>query len=195
MAAGRLRIDVDGWADGVRRLPSKNCDARPAGTAVELLVIHSISLPPGAFGAGRVEQLFCNAMEHGGHPFLDLLAGSRVSAHFLIERGGRITQFVSCSERAWHAGISSFEGRSGCNDFSIGIELEGTDFTAFAPEQYAALAQLTTALRAALPLRAARGHSDIAPGRKTDPGPMFDWAAYADLAQLPSHWLPERRST
>ena len=118
------------------------------------------------------------------------MAGLRVSAHFLIERSGRITQFVSCVDRAWHAGVSTFEGRAGCNDFSIGVELEGTNFTGFEAEQYSALAQLTRALRAAYPLRAVRGHSQVAAGRKTDPGPLFDWRRFAEQADLPMSWLP-----
>ena len=185
-----LRIGTDGWLDGVRRVASPNCDARPAGMAAELLVLHNISLPPGNFGSGCVERLFCNQPEPRDHPFLALLGGLRVSAHFLIERDGRVSQFVSCRQRAWHAGASSFERRAGCNDFSIGIELEGADFVAFAPAQYAALAQLTRALRVALPLRAVRGHSHVAPGRKTDPGPLFDWQHFARLADLPADWLP-----
>jgi len=189
-----LRVGADGWVGGVRRLPSANCDPRPPGAAIELLVIHNISLPPGRFGNGCVEALFGNSLDTTAHPFLDLLSGVRVSAHFLIERSGRITQFVGCNERAWHAGASSFEGRAGCNDFSVGVELEGTDFTAFEPAQYAALAMLTAALRAALPLRAVRGHSDIAPGRKTDPGPLFDWRAFAAQAWLPAAWLPGPRA-
>lgn len=185
-----LRVGDDGWVADIERRPSPNFDARPALAAIELLVIHSISLPPGRFGGGAVQRLFANAMDGHGHPFLEALSGLRVSAHFLIERDGRVIQFVGCSDRAWHAGRSSFEGRDDCNDFSLGVELEGTDFTAFEPAQYAALAGLTVALRRACPLRAVRGHSDIAPGRKTDPGPMFDWRAYAARAQLPDGWLP-----
>jgi len=157
---------------------------------VELLVVHNISLPPGRFRSGQVERFFANELEPHAHPFLELLAGLRVSAHFLVERDGGVTQFVSCSQRAWHAGASVFGGRSGCNDFSIGVELEGTDFTAYEPAQYAALALLTGALRTALPLRAVRGHSQIAPGRKTDPGPLFDWHRFAAAADLPPGWLP-----
>lgn len=157
---------------------------------VELLVVHNISLPPGHFGSGDVERFFVNELQPRARPFLELLAGLRVSAHFLIERDGGITQFVSCSRRAWHAGASAFEGRSGCNDFSIGVELEGTDFTAYEPAQYEALARLTGALRTTLPLRAVRGHSQIAPGRKTDPGPLFDWHRFAGDAALPPAWLP-----
>jgi AmpD protein len=190
VAAPVLRVDGDGWCAGVRQRPSGNCDARPGGVAVELLVLHNISLPPGVFGGGCVEALFGNRLQAQAHPFLELLAGLRVSAHFLIERDGRVTQFVSCARRAWHAGASSFDGRAGCNDFSVGIELEGTDFTAFDDAQYAALARLTQALRSALPLRAVRGHSHVAAGRKTDPGPLFDWRRYAGEASLPAHWLP-----
>ncbi len=191
MVGPALSIGADGWAAGVRRKPSENCDARPPGAPIDLLVLHNISLPPGQYGGAGIEQFFCNALDSRAHPFLAQLAGLRVSAHFLIERDGRVTQFVSCALRAWHAGASSFEGRATCNDFSVGIELEGTDFTAFEPEQYAALAGLTRALRAALPRRAVRGHSHIAPGRKTDPGPMFDWLRFASQAQMPSAWLPE----
>jgi AmpD protein len=190
VAVHRLRIGADGWVDGVRQVPSPNCDARPAGTAVDLLILHNISLPPGQFGSGAIERLFLNAPPPRPQPFLDLLAGLRVSAHFLIERDGRTTQFVSCNGRAWHAGTSSFGGRAGCNDFSVGIELEGTDFTAFEPAQYESLARLTRALRVALPLRAVRGHSHVACGRKTDPGPMFDWRLFASRAGLPAHWMP-----
>jgi AmpD protein len=189
-----LRVGADGWVRGMRRRPSQNFDARPPGVPIELLVLHNISLPPGHFGGGRIEQLFCAALDVRAHPFLEQLAGVRVSAHFLVERDGTITQFVGCLQRAWHAGASSFEGRSACNDFSVGVELEGTDFTQFEPAQYAALAALASALRAALPLRAVRGHSHISPGRKTDPGPLFDWRRFAEAAKLPSAWLPEQSS-
>jgi len=190
VTARPLRIGADGWVQGVTKIPSPNFDARPAGAAAELLVVHSISLPPGHFGGGCIQRLFCNDVDSQAHPFLERVAHLRVSAHFLIERGGAITQFVGCRERAWHAGTSAFEGRPGCNDFSVGVELEGSDFVAFEPAQYASLARLTTALSAALPLRAVRGHSHIAPGRKTDPGPLFDWREFARLADLPADWLP-----
>lgn len=190
MALPPLQMRPDGWVDLVRRVPSPNFDARPAGALVELLVLHCISLPPGHFGSGAIERLFGNALQPHAHPFLESLAGLRVSAHFLIERGGRATQFVSCRQRAWHAGVSAFEGRAGCNDFSIGIELEGTDFNAFDPEQYRTLARLVRALRTAFPLRAVRGHSHVAAGRKTDPGPLFDWRRLAEQADLPASWLP-----
>lgn len=183
-------IGPDGWCGDVRRLPSPHFDRRPDGVEVELLIVHNISLPPGHFGGGVVEQLFLGRPLRAEHPFLDLLAGVRVSAHFLIERSGRITQFVACDGRAWHAGVSVFEGRADCNDFSVGVELEGCDFMAYEAGQYASLARLTRALRASLPLRAVRGHSHVAAGRKTDPGPMFDWHRYARQAGLPGHWLP-----
>lgn len=188
--SSRLTVDGAGWVSGVRHLSSPNCDERPRGESPYLLVLHNISLPPGRYGTGCVERLFANAEQALAHPFLALLAGLRVSSHFLIERDGRITQFVSCRQRAWHAGASVFDGRTGCNDFSVGVELEGTDFTSFAASQYAALARLTQSLCAAYPLRAVRGHCHIAPERKTDPGPGFDWHRFAADAKLPADWLP-----
>lgn len=190
MAGLPLRVGANGWIEGVRRISSENCDTRPDGVPIELLVLHNISLPPGRFGGGGIERLFCNRLDPRSHAFLELLSGLRVSAHFVVERDGRITQFVGCGGRAWHAGSSEFEGRTGCNDFSIGVELEGTDFAVFEAVQYDALARLTGALRAALPLRAVRGHSHIAAGRKTDPGPLFDWRRFAAQADLPANWLP-----
>lgn len=184
-----LRVRDDGWVDGARRVPSPNFDARPAGTAIELLVVHNISLPPGCFGGGYVERLFTNTLDPTADPYFETLIGLRVSAHFLIDRAGVVTQFVSCVDRAWHAGVSAFDGRTRCNDFSIGVELEGTDDSPFTDPQYVALAQLTHVLRAAYPLRAVRGHADIAPARKTDPGPCFDWARYARAADLPTDFL------
>ncbi len=193
------RVDADGWleiGDGradadtavrlpvLRRLPSPNADARPAGAVVDLLVVHNISLPPGVFGSGRVQRLFTNALDPVEHPFFADLAGVRVSAHFLIERDGTVTQFVSCASRAWHAGRSCFAGRERCNDFSIGIELEGTDFAPFDPAQYRSLDRLVATLVEAYPLRAARGHSEIAQDRKTDPGPFFDWQRAPSVARL-----------
>jgi AmpD protein len=190
VTAAPLAIGPDGWFDGLRRLPSPHFDRRPRGLPIELLVIHDISLPPGQFGSGLIERLFRGETLAASHPFLEHLAGLRVSAHFLIDRTGGITQFVSCDARAWHAGSSSFEGRSGCNDFSIGIELEGCDFVPFDPRQYGALALLTEALCRAYPLRAVRGHCHVAADRKTDPGPLFDWHRYARSAALPADWLP-----
>lgn len=168
---------ASGWVEGVQHCPSPNCNSRPAGE-VSLLVIHNISLPPGRFGTGRVQQFFQNRLDCSEHPFFAEIAALQVSAHFLIERDGAITQFVSCADRAWHAGVSCFEGREACNDFSLGIELEGTDELAYTEVQYDALIRLVRLLQAAYPaITPARtcGHCDIAPGRKTDPGPAFDW--------------------
>lgn len=174
-----MQLDsLSGWCQGIRHCPSPNFNARPS-TEISLLVIHNISLPPGQFGGGQVQAFFQNRLVTEEHPYFAAIASLKVSAHFLIERDGRITQFVSCRDRAWHAGVSSFEGREQCNDFSLGIELEGTDELPFGEAQYGALVALTRHLQAAYPaitLSRICGHSDIAPGRKTDPGPAFDWA-------------------
>ena len=170
-----------GWLDGAAHCPSPNFDARPAGTAIDLLVIHNISLPPGEFGGQQVRDLFCNRLDCTAHPYFARLRELRVSAHLLLERSGVMVQFVSLADRAWHAGQSSFLGRDDCNDFSIGIELEGTDHQAYTDLQYAALVTVTARLRAVCPgISPARivGHADIAPGRKSDPGPAFDWQRY-----------------
>jgi N-acetyl-anhydromuramoyl-L-alanine amidase len=180
-------IDSSGWLRGeeglasVRHCASPNYNQRPAATAVDLLVIHNISLPPGQFGGGYVEQLFCNCLDCDADPALADLQGLEVSAHLLIDRAGVITQFVSFHDRAWHAGESRFEGRSNCNDFSIGIELEGTDTLPYTDAQYARLIRVTHLLCDYFPaLTSSRivGHSDIAPERKTDPGAAFDWVYY-----------------
>lgn len=180
MSEAPWRIDIAGWLSDAtprfRRLPSPNFDPRPAGMTVELLVIHNISLPPDEFGGPGVEQLFTNTLDPDEHPYYAEIQGLKVSAHFFIRRDGSLLQFVSCLERAWHAGASQWQGRERCNDFSIGIELEGCDSQPFEEAQYETLGRLTAALRAAYPLRALVGHSDIAPGRKTDPGPCFDWS-------------------
>jgi AmpD protein len=174
-----MRLDpASGWCDGARHCPSPNFNERPQGE-VSLLVIHNISLPPGQFGTGKVQQFFQNRLPADEHPYFAGIAQLTVSAHFLIERDGVVTQFVSCNQRAWHAGVSSFAGRENCNDFSIGIELEGTDELPFEDAQYQALEALTRELLRAYPQMSGEricGHSDIAPGRKTDPGPCFDWA-------------------
>jgi N-acetyl-anhydromuramoyl-L-alanine amidase len=169
------RVAPDGWVSGVDRLRSPNADARPPGTQVSLVVIHNISLPPGCYGGGHVELLFMNQLDARKCDFLARVAGARVSAHFFIDRSGRCIQFVSCRDRAWHAGASAFRGRQRCNDFSIGIELEGSDFEPFTEEQYVSSSALLDALAAAFPLEAVVGHSDIATDRKTDPGPFFQW--------------------
>ena len=171
-------IDADGWCAAARRQPSPNHDARAAGVAIDLLVVHNISLPPGVFGGACIEDLFCNRIDFDADPYFEQLRGLRVSAHFLVRRDGSLLQFVSTLERAWHAGISRFDGRERCNDFSIGIELEGSDFVPFAPAQYVALAALTGGLQAHHGLRNVVGHEHIAAGRKTDPGPHFDWKRY-----------------
>jgi AmpD protein len=186
-------VDAEGWLAGATRVESPFHDARPADAAIELLVVHNISLPPGRFGSGDALRLFTGTLDVTAHPFYAVLAGVRVSAHFFVDRGGAVTQLVSCRARAWHAGVSQFEGRSNCNDFSIGVELEGTDFTPFADAQYQTLARLVSVLRDAYPLRALRGHSDIAAGRKTDPGPLFDWSRLITLAPHVADLLPSRR--
>jgi len=168
-------FDALGWHAAARRVPSPNCDARPMGEAICLVVIHNISLPPGRFGGDGIEALFCNRLDPAAHPYYAGIAHLRVSAHFLIRRRGELIQFVPCAARAWHAGVSSWRGRQRCNDFSIGIELEGTDERPFTEAQYRRLATLLRALRRAYPIVAVTGHSDIAPGRKSDPGPYFDW--------------------
>lgn len=178
-----LDVDADGWCSQAQRLPSPNFDARPASTDIDLLVIHNISLPPGQFGGPFIADLFGNCLDCDIHPYFDQLRPLRVSSHFLIRRDGGLIQFVSANERAWHAGVSSFEGRERCNDFSIGIELEGSDFVPFEDCQYHILAELTVALRRRYALRAVTGHQDIAPGRKTDPGPLFDWNVYCSLVR------------
>lgn len=168
-----------GWLEGARRVPSPNCDRRPPGIEVDLVVLHSISLPRGTFGKARggyaIERLFTNRLGAGAPPSLADLAGLRVSSHFLLYRDGELVQFVPLEARAWHAGASQWRGRERCNDFSVGVELEGTDADPFARAQYVRLAALLRQLSARLPIRQVAAHSDVAPGRKTDPGAGFDW--------------------
>lgn len=171
-----LMIDPAGWLADVDRIPSPNHDARPAGTAINLLVLHAISLPPGSYGGPAIIDLFTNRLDPHAHPYFTAIAARRVSAHFLIRRDGQILQFVSCLARAWHAGVSCWQGREACNDFSLGIELEGDDDHDFDAAQYASLGRLMNLLRTHYPLEACVGHHDIAAGRKTDPGPHFDWS-------------------
>lgn len=173
-----MQIDAAGCLDGVRFIPSPNCDERPAGCAIDLLVIHNISLPPGEFGGAGVIDLFTNQLDPQAHPYFQTIRDLKVSAHFFLRRDGEIIQFVPCGKRAWHAGESAWQGTTRCNDFSIGVELEGSDTQPFTADQYQALVTLTLALRKAYPLRDIAGHADIAPGRKTDPGPHFDWEGY-----------------
>ncbi len=176
-----FQIAANGWASNVVRMPSPNFDLRAEGTEIALLVIHNISLPPEQFGGPYIADLFLNQLDYDADPYFDQLRPLRVSAHFLIRRDGMVMQFVSANDRAWHAGASSFCGQERCNDFSIGIELEGSDFAPFEQPQYAALALLTAALRQAYPLQNVVGHEQIAPGRKTDPGPFFNWSEYQAL--------------
>ena len=168
-------LDADGVAAGVTRIDTPNCDARPDGMAVELLVIHNISLPPGQFGGDGIVELFTNRLDPDADPYYRTISTLKVSAHFLIRRDGAVLQFVPTELRAWHAGVSNWRGRTRCNDFSVGIELEGSDDCEFEDAQYEALIALVRALRARYAIADIVGHSDIAPGRKTDPGPCFDW--------------------
>ena len=176
-------MDAAGRVAGARYIPSPNCNDRPPGSAIGLLVIHHISLPPGEFGGNGIIELFTNRLDPAAHPYYAAIAGARVSAHFLIRRSGELIQFVPCGKRAWHAGESSWKGRARCNDFSVGVELEGTGEVPFTGAQYRRLAALTRALTARYPIADIAGHSDIAPGRKTDPGPSFDWARYRGLLE------------
>lgn len=177
----RFRVDRAGWVAEARRLPSPHCDARPAGLPVTLLVVHCISLPRGQYGGPDVLQLFAGTLDPAARPDYADLAGLRVSSHFLIRRDGELLQFVACGQRAWHAGRSRWHGRPDCNDFSIGVELEGVDDGDYSDAQYAVLCALQAGLLAGYPLRAQAAHSDIAPGRKTDPGPGFDWSRASAL--------------
>ncbi|WP_159565274.1 1,6-anhydro-N-acetylmuramyl-L-alanine amidase AmpD [Budvicia diplopodorum] len=174
---------IDGWLTGVKRVASAHCDERPDGEVPSLLVIHNISLPPGEFGGPHIDRLFTGTLDPNQHPYFADIAHLRVSAHCLIRRDGAIVQYVPFDKRAWHAGVSLYQGREQCNDFSIGIEMEGTDDRDFTPEQYQSLSVVTQLLMASYPINAERitGHSDIAPGRKTDPGPHFDWNCYKAL--------------
>ena len=168
-----------GWLSAARRVDSPNYNPRPASSPPELIVVHGISLPPGCYGGGEIESFFCNTLNADDHPYFGEIIDLRVSAHFLICRSGALLQFVDTDSRAWHAGVSRWKGRENCNDFSIGIELEGCDHEPYAEPQYAMLNRLIRALRNQYPLiqhDAIVGHCEIAPGRKTDPGPAFDWS-------------------
>jgi AmpD protein len=170
----------------MRVVDSPNQDERPPGVEVTLAVVHSISLPPGEYGGDAIERLFTNRLDPGAHPYFKEIHAIRVSAHFLVRRDGELVQFVPVARRAWHAGVSSWRGRGRCNDFSVGIELEGAEDAPFEDAQYLALQHLLIGLRMQLPLRALAGHSDIAPGRKTDPGARFDWPRLLlDLGSTP----------
>lgn len=165
----------EGWWAGARAVASPNHGPRPAGTAVSLVVLHSISLPPGCYGGREVERLFTNTLDWDAHPYFQTIRGIEVSAHFFVRRGGRVVQFVGVDRRAWHAGRSSWQGRDNCNDFSVGIELEGLEGETFTDAQYRALSRVLAALRRVCPIEAIAGHEHVAPGRKADPGAGFDW--------------------
>lgn len=175
MAGFAARLDADGLLPGAIFIPSPNADARPADSPVVLVVVHAISLPPGEFGGDGIERLFTNRLDPGAHPYYRDIHSLRVSSHFLIRRDGSLIQFVPCTRRAWHAGVSEWRGRQRCNDFSIGIELEGCDERPFENCQYAVLSRLIRVLRRSFAIEEIVGHADVAPGRKTDPGPHFDW--------------------
>lgn len=174
----KLKLTDEGRLEGARYIASPNCDERPAGCRIELLVIHYISLPPGRFSGHAIEDFFTNRLDPRAHPFFETIAGLRASAHFLIRRNGAVIQFVPCAMRAWHAGESSWRGRPRCNDFSIGIEVEGNEMVPFTAAQYRRLAALAHAVMTRYPIAEIVGHSDIAPSRKSDPGPHFDWARF-----------------
>lgn len=178
---------VQGWYAKARRQSSPNFGPRPAGAAISLVVVHNISLPPGEFGGPWVEDFFLNRLDASVHPYFQTIADTQVSAHFFLRRDGELVQFVSVDDRAWHAGTSRWQGVENCNDFSVGIELEGSDDQAFTAEQYEQLWLLLHDLATHYPVCAVAGHSDVAPGRKTDPGPHFDWAALR--AQFPGMLL------
>lgn len=171
----------NGWYRFARHLPSPNFGKRPPNTPIDMVVLHNISLPPQQYGSGCVQRFFCNQLDHNAHPYFDTIRGVKVSAHFFVERTGRLWQFVSCNDRAWHAGVSHWQGRDDCNDFSIGIELEGCDTQPFTHSQYDTLDALLPAIAQQYPVREWLGHSDIAPQRKTDPGAYFAWKRVKQL--------------
>ncbi len=170
-----LAVDAAGYVRAAVQVASPNCDDRPHHTPITLAVVHGISLPPGEFGGDAIERLFTNRLDAAAHPYFASIATLRVSSHFLVRRDGALVQFVPCARRAWHAGPSAWRGVPRCNDYSIGIELEGTDTDAYEDPQYATLARLCRVLMRRYPIADVAGHSDIAPSRKTDPGPAFDW--------------------
>ncbi len=178
------------WLPHVRHVPSPNFGPRPDPTDISLIVVHSISLPPGCFGGNEIEALFCNRLDWDAHPYFQTIRGMEVSAHFLIRRTGEVVQFVACDQRAWHAGRSHWAGRDNCNDFSIGIELEGLEGGLFDPAQYSALVDLCQRLARRYPIRSVAGHEHVAPGRKADPGAGFDWALLQSRLAWPARCFP-----
>ena len=183
---------TEGWYRFAHRCPSPNFGARPAHATIDLVVVHSISLPPGAFGNNHVQQLFCNQLDWQAHPYFQHIQGLEVSSHFFIQRGGELWQFVSCDARAWHAGVSQHQGRNNCNDFSIGIELEGVEGGAFEWAQYETLQALIAALAVHYPIHSVCGHEHVAPGRKNDPGTGFDWSWLQQSLDFPATYFPVR---
>ncbi|GAB3492946.1 1,6-anhydro-N-acetylmuramyl-L-alanine amidase AmpD [Curvibacter fontanus] len=180
-----------GWYRYARRLDSPNFGPRPADATVDLLIIHSISLPPGQYGGDEVQHLFTNTLDWNAHPYFKNIEGMQVSSHFYIRRNGDLWQFVSCEERAWHAGVSSYRGRDNCNDDSIGIELEGLEGETFEAGQYETLGSLCAALGQRYPVQHIAGHEHVAPGRKADPGPGFQWPVLRRTLGWPSRYFPE----
>jgi N-acetyl-anhydromuramoyl-L-alanine amidase len=170
-----LSIDPKGWVSGAVHIASPNFDERPQDCNIDMLVLHNISLPPSEYGGNGIIELFTNTLNPEEHPYYAEIYTRKVSSHFLIRRDGQLLQFVSCNDRAWHAGVSKWQERERCNDFSVGVELEGSDFETFETVQYETLEILMNTLKKYLPIKHIVGHSDIAPGRKTDPGPYFDW--------------------
>jgi AmpD protein len=188
--AGAFTLDSHGHCEQATQICSPNADERPDGTSIRLIVIHNISIPAGEFGTGHVECLFTNTLDVAFNAALEGLADLRVSAHFFIDRSGALQQFVSCERRAWHAGASSWRGVQRCNDFSIGIELEGTDVLPYEDAQYATLCALIQSLKLRYPIEGIAGHEHIAPGRKTDPGAVFDWKRLGEAIKVP-HWIAD----
>jgi len=178
-----------GWLDAIAHVPSPNADARPTDAAVTLAIVHSISLPPGEYGGDAIERLFTNRLDFDAHPYYQHIRGLVVSAHFLVRRDGAVIQFVSCDARAWHAGRSIWRGRDACNDYSIGIELEGLEGETFEAAQYASLAELLAACAGRYPIDAVAGHEHVAPDRKRDPGPGFDWRRLGTALRGPASRL------
>ena len=188
----RFRIGNDGWITPAHHVPSPNFNTRPADTHISLLVIHSISLPPGQFGGPWIDALFTNTLDPAAHPYFQTIAGIKVSSHLLIRRDGSVVQYVPFTERAWHAGASQFQSVTECNDYSIGIELEGLEGDAFEAAQYDSLSALCAALLERLPIDHIAGHEHIALGRKRDPGPGFDWTQLQSSLGLPPHHFPAK---
>lgn len=179
-----------GWYRAAQRRPSPNFGPRPPGACIDLIVLHSISLPPGQYGGPGIEQLFTNTLDWDAHPYFQTIRGLEVSAHFVVRRDGQLLQFVSCDDRAWHAGRSHWRGRDNCNDDSIGVELEGLEGDTFTPAQYQALTAVCQALAQRYPIAHVAGHEHVAPGRKQDPGPGFDWAGWQATMGWPARYFP-----